>query len=56
MMVRRMKHVYPRAIKMVEVGQIDVRSIVSHRFPLEKFGEAFELAQKREGLKIIINP
>ncbi len=56
MMVRRMKHVYPRAIKMVEVGQIDVRSIVSHRFPLADSGKAFELAQKREGLKIIINP
>jgi L-iditol 2-dehydrogenase len=56
MMVRRMKHVYPRAVKMVEAGQVDVRSVVSHRFPLEKATEAFELAEKREGLKIIINP
>jgi L-iditol 2-dehydrogenase len=56
MMVRRMKHVYPRAIKMVESGQVDVRTIVSHRFPLERASEAFDLAQKREGLKIIINP
>ena len=56
MMVRRMKHVYPRAIKLVETGQVDVRSVVSHRFPLEKANEAFALAQKREGLKIIINP
>ena len=56
MMVRRMKHVYARAIKMVESGQVDLRSIVSHRFPLENATEAFYLAQKREGLKIIINP
>jgi L-iditol 2-dehydrogenase len=56
MMVRRMKHVYPRAIKMVEAGQVDVRSVVSHRFPLERAAEAFDLAKKREGLKIIINP
>ena len=56
MMVRRMKHVYARAIKMVEAGQVDVNSIVSHRFPLEKAAEAFDLAQKREGFKIIINP
>jgi len=56
MMVRRMKHVYPRAIKLVESGQVDVRSVVSHRFPLEQASEAFALAQKREGLKIIINP
>ncbi len=56
MMVRRMKHVYARAIKMVEAGQVDVRSIVSHRFGLENANEAFNLAEKREGLKIIINP
>ncbi|MFN2237384.1 MAG: alcohol dehydrogenase, partial [Anaerolineales bacterium] len=56
MMVRRMKHVYPRAIKMVESGQVNVRSVVSHQFPLEKAEQAFTIAQKREGLKIIINP
>jgi L-iditol 2-dehydrogenase len=56
MMVRRMKHVYPRAVKMVEAGQVDVRSLVTHRFPLEQAAEAFQLAQKREGLKIIISP
>ena len=56
MMVRRMKHVYPRAVKMVEAGQVDVHSLVTHRFPLEQAAEAFQLAQKREGLKIIISP
>ncbi|MFC1996442.1 zinc-binding dehydrogenase [Chloroflexota bacterium] len=56
MMVRRMKHVYPRAIRMVEAGQVDIRSVVSHRFSLEKASEAFDIANKREGLKVIINP
>lgn len=56
MIVRRMKHVYPRAIKLVETGQVDVRSVVSHRFALEEAAKAFELAGKREGLKIIIIP
>ena len=55
-MVRRMKHTYPRAIKLVENGQVDVRAVVSHRFPLEKALEAFGVAQRREGLKVIINP
>ncbi len=55
-MVRRMKHTYPRAIKLVETGQVDLRSVVSHRFPLEQAATAFEIAQKREGLKVIINP
>ena len=55
-MVRRMKHTYHRAIKLVESGQVDVSSVVSHRFPLDQALEAFELARQRAGLKIIINP
>jgi L-iditol 2-dehydrogenase len=55
-MVRRMKHTYPRALRLVESGLVDVRSLVSHRFPLEQAEEAFRLAEKRQGLKIIIHP
>jgi L-iditol 2-dehydrogenase len=53
-LVRRMKHTYPRAIELVAKGLVDVRSIVTHRFPLEKTREAFQVAERREGLKIII--
>ena len=53
-LVRRMKHTYPRAIGLVSKGLVDVRSLVTHRFPLEQAAEAFRVAQRREGLKIII--
>ncbi len=53
-LVRRMKHTYPRAIRLVESGIVDVRSVVTHRFPLRESAEAFSTAQRREGLKIII--
>lgn len=53
-LVRRMKHTYPRAIELVSKGLVDVRSLVTHRFPLEQAREAFRVAQQREGLKIII--
>jgi L-iditol 2-dehydrogenase len=53
-LVRRMKHTYPRAIELVSKGLVDVRSLVTHRFPLEDTAEAFRLAQRREGLKIVI--
>jgi L-iditol 2-dehydrogenase len=53
-LVRRMKHTYPRAIELVSKGLVDVRSIVTHRFPLEQAAEAFRVAERREGLKIII--
>jgi L-iditol 2-dehydrogenase len=53
-MVRRMKHTYPRAIELVSKGLVDVRSLVTHRFPLERSAEAFHVAQRREGLKVVI--
>lgn len=53
-MVRRMKHTYPRAIDLVAKGLVDVRSIVTHRFPLERTTEAFQAAARREGLKVVI--
>lgn len=50
-MSRRMKHVYPRAIALVERGLIDVRTLITHRFPLERAAEAFELvASLQEGV------
>jgi L-iditol 2-dehydrogenase len=55
-MVRRMKHTYPRAIRLVESGLIDVRSLVTHRFPLSKAAEAFDVACRREGLKVVVEP
>jgi L-iditol 2-dehydrogenase len=55
-LVRRMKHTYPAAIRMVESGQVDVRSLVSDRFPLERAQEAFECAIHRQGLKVIVHP
>jgi L-iditol 2-dehydrogenase len=53
-LVRRMKHTYPRAIELVSRGLVDVRSLVTHRFSLEEAPEAFRLAERREGLKVII--
>jgi len=53
-LVRRMKHTYPRAIDLVSKGLVDVRSLVTHRFPLDQTAEAFHLAARREGLKVII--
>jgi L-iditol 2-dehydrogenase len=53
---RRMKHTYPRAIRLVESGLVDVRSLVTHRFPLTEFDQAFSVAQRRDGLKVVVEP
>jgi L-iditol 2-dehydrogenase len=41
--VRRMKHTYPRAITLVQKGMIDLRSLITHRYPLERAEEAFRI-------------
>jgi len=43
LLCRRMKHVYPRAIALVERGVVDVRTLVTHRFPLARAAQGFEL-------------
>lgn len=53
-LARRMKHTYPRAIDLVSRGLVDVRSLVSHRFALDRAVDAFHTAARREGLKVII--
>jgi L-iditol 2-dehydrogenase len=49
-----MKFTYSRAVQLVERGKVYVRSLVSHRFPLEQAQQAFMLVQRREGLKVIM--
>jgi L-iditol 2-dehydrogenase len=55
-LVRRMKNTYPRAIRLVGRGTVDLRSLVTKRYPLEHIGEAFSAAQARRGLKVVVKP
>ncbi len=53
-LVRRMKHTFPRAIQMVEHGRIQLSPLVTHTIPFEQAQQAFDLAARREGLKVVI--
>lgn len=53
--VHRMKHTYPRAIRLVESGRVDVRTLVTHRFPLAEVSRAFAVAERREGVKVVVD-
>lgn len=57
-LVRRMAHVYPRAIALVAEGHVDVDAILTHTFPLAEAASALELqASRRDNvLKCIIEP
>jgi len=54
LLVRRMKFTYPRAIKLIQSGQVDVHTLITHKFPLDDIGQAFATAQRRDGLKIVV--
>jgi L-iditol 2-dehydrogenase len=53
---RRMKHTYPRAIRLAEGGRVDLRGCISHRFPLRRADEAFALnaAYRDQVVKMMI--
>lgn len=53
---RRMKEMYPRTIRLVASGRVDVTSVVSAVYPLAESAEAFRVAQAREGLKVVVGP
>lgn len=53
-LVRRMKQTYPRAIDLVARGLVDVRSLVTHRFPLAQVSQAFAVTARREGIKVMV--
>lgn len=54
---RRMKHVYPRGIKLWESGAVDLTGIVSHRFALAQTPEAYALNERYADnvVKIVID-
>ncbi len=56
-LVRRMKHTYPRAIRMIQNGLIDIAPLATHNFSLEQIRDAFELvAGYQDGvLRAMIN-
>jgi L-iditol 2-dehydrogenase len=53
---RRMKEMYPRSTRLVERGLVDVRSVVTHTYGLDRVDEAFRTASEREGLKVVVTP
>jgi len=53
--VHRMKHTYPRTIALVTSGRVDVRSQATHHFPLAEVGEAFAVAHRRAGIKVVLD-
>ncbi len=56
-MSRRMKHTYPRSIRLAASGKVDLNGIISHRFSLEQAPEAFAMNSnyRDKVVKVIID-
>lgn len=56
--VKANPNVAARIIRMIAAGQLNVKDLVSHVFPLERFGEALETFVKRKqgAIKVVIEP
>ena len=52
---RRMAHTYPTAIRLVAQGQVALKPLITHQYPVEEFDKAFQTAARREGQKVVIN-
>ncbi|MBI2001845.1 MAG: alcohol dehydrogenase catalytic domain-containing protein [candidate division NC10 bacterium] len=50
--------IFQRTLRRIEDGGLDVRPFITHRFPLERFREAFQLLRDRPEpvLKIVLEP
>ena len=52
----RSPETWRRAIAMVGSGTVDLRPMVTHRFPIAHGLEAFDLLRNRGGVKALILP
>lgn len=46
---------YPTALSLVESGAVNVKCLITHRFPLKEAMEAFEITKAGTGIKVLID-
>ncbi len=56
--VRRQNENFPEAIALVEAGRVRLGPLLTHRFPMERAQEAFEVAERKvEGaVRVAVTP
>jgi L-iditol 2-dehydrogenase len=46
---------FNHALEMIESGQVNTETLISHLIPLEELGEGFEIVKSLQGLKIMLD-
>lgn len=49
-------HHFTTALRLIQFGIVRVAPLISHRFPLDEVGEAFDTTAERRGLKSMVLP
>ena len=47
---------WKNCLRLMELGKLDVRPIITHRLPLSAWEEGFELTEARKAVKVILIP
>jgi L-iditol 2-dehydrogenase len=57
-LVRRMAHTYPTAIQLVAKRTVELKSLITHRLPLEDVGKAMNMLSSYDdgAIKVVITP
>jgi Zn-dependent alcohol dehydrogenase len=45
---------YPNIINLVKNGSLQLKPLITHRFPLSEINEAFDVMRRGEGIRILI--
>lgn len=53
---RRIFHTWRNTEALVADGKVDVNALISHRFPMSKFEDAFKVLFSGKGCKIVLYP
>jgi threonine dehydrogenase-like Zn-dependent dehydrogenase len=47
---------WKNVIKLTEKGMLDMKTMISHRLPLSKWSEGFDLVRNQKAIKVILTP
>jgi len=53
---RRLPETWHKTFSLVETGLLDIRPIITHKFPMDRFEEAFQLIKSGECGKVVLIP
>lgn len=45
-----------KALELMETGKLNVEELITHKYPLEKIEEAFDMARSGKGIKVVVHP